>query len=124
LPLAASDGVTARLQAVKNKAREIMKRRFLVLIVVDLLVQKYSFKNEIKQGNPAEICVVFSGNLLKRNPGATAGMLLMGTFFIWFFLQICLTAAHAVSTIQTFVASAASYRNMPTGVTGGCIALH
>ena len=101
-----------------------MKSRFFVFIVVNLLIQKYSFKYENKQGNTAEICVFFSGNLLKRNPGVTAGMLLMGTFFIWFFLQISLTAAHAVTAIQTFVTSAAAHRNMPTGVTGGRIALH
>jgi hypothetical protein len=35
-----------------------------------------------------------------------------------------LTAAHAVAAIQTFIASAASYSNVPAYIAGGRIALH
>ena len=35
-----------------------------------------------------------------------------------------LTAAHAVSAIQTLVTGAAADSNMAAGVTGGCVTLH
>ena len=35
-----------------------------------------------------------------------------------------LTAAHAVPTIQTFVAGAATHGDVAAGITGWCIALH
>jgi hypothetical protein len=39
-------------------------------------------------------------------------------------ILVTLTATHAIAAIQTFVASAAAYGNMPAGITSGCVALH
>ncbi len=47
-----------------------------------------------------------------------------GARFMFVLNQTILTAAHAVSAIQAFVAGAAAYGDMSAGIAGRCIALH
>lgn len=84
-----------------------------------------SYNDDVHRTNPSNIIfTTLICRILLRRIDIKNATPWSGALFMFVLNQTILTAAHAVTAIQTLVTGAASYGNVPAGIAGRCIALH